>query len=30
MLVSAQITNHLLLVDVCEQVREILFEYKYP
>lgn len=30
MLVSAQITNHLLLIDVCEQVSEILYEYNYP
>lgn len=30
MLVSAQITNHLLIIDVCEQVIEIIYQYNYP
>ncbi len=29
-LVSAQISNHLFMLDICEQVREITIEYDYP
>ena len=29
-LFSAQITNSLFLVDACEQVREVVFDYDFP